>query len=142
MSSVEPSSPAVSARMKLQGRRDTAQELAVRRLLHASGLRYRVAWKIPKLPRRSVDIAFTKARVAVFLDGCFWHGCPQHATKPKANADWWHEKLGKNVARDADTTARLVEDGWTVLRFWEHQAATEVAARVAAEVEHKRSQRA
>ncbi|MFJ3706815.1 very short patch repair endonuclease [Streptomyces sp. NBC_01267] len=141
MSTVEPSSPDVSERMRRQPRRDTRQEKAVRKLLHASGHRYRVAWKIPDMPRRSVDIAFTRAHVAVFLDGCFWHGCPEHATQPKSNAEWWKEKLAKNMARDRDTTERLTESGWTVLRFWEHESPARVAEQVADIVDRERSGR-
>ncbi|MBP2039273.1 very short patch repair endonuclease [Streptomyces avidinii] len=122
-----PSSPGVSARMSRQASRDTTQELAVRRLLHASGLRYRVNFPVPGIRRRTIDIAFTRAKIAVFLDGCFWHGCPEHATQPKANAEWWRAKLEKNMSRDRETTAHLEATGWTVLRFWEHQTPKEVA---------------
>jgi DNA mismatch endonuclease, patch repair protein len=126
-----PSSPSVSARMSRQGRRDTLPEVAVRRLLHASGMRYRVNVPVPGMPRRTIDIVFSKARIAIFMDGCFWHGCPQHATQPKANAEWWRTKLDKNIARDVETTEHLRAEGWTVLRFWEHEAPGEVAARIA-----------
>lgn len=129
-----PSSPGVSARMSRQGRRDTAPELAVRRLLHASGHRYRVNAPVPGMPRRTVDIVFSRAKVAVFLDGCFWHGCPQHATEPKANSDWWRQKLDRNMVRDRETTTHLAGAGWTVLRFWEHEDPQAVAAAVAATV--------
>ncbi|MFD9480936.1 very short patch repair endonuclease [Streptomyces nojiriensis] len=122
-----PSSPGVSARMSLQPSRDTAQEMAVRRLLHASGLRFRVNVPVPGMPRRTIDIAWSGAKIAVFLDGCFWHGCPQHATQPKANAEWWRTKLGKNMARDRETRAHLEAAGWIVLRFWEHEEATAIA---------------
>lgn len=125
-----PSSTGVSDRMSRQGRRDTAPELAVRRLLHAAGLRYRLQWRVPDMSRRTIDIAFPGRRVAVFIDGCFWHGCPRHATSPKANAAWWRTKLDGNVARDGETTAHLEALGWTVLRFWEHQAPAEIAAEV------------
>ncbi|MEU4359575.1 very short patch repair endonuclease [Streptomyces virginiae] len=126
-----PSSAAVSARMSRQVSRDTAQEVAVRRLLHAAGLRYRVNLPVPGMRRRTIDIAFTRARIAVFLDGCFWHGCPQHATRPKANAEWWRAKLEKNMSRDRETTAHLEDAGWTVLRFWEHELPDEVARKIA-----------
>ncbi|MEU9054174.1 very short patch repair endonuclease [Streptomyces sp. NPDC048384] len=118
--------------MSKQSSRDTAQEVAVRRLLHAAGLRYRVNVPVPGMPRRTIDIVFTKAKIAVFLDGCFWHGCPEHATQPKANAEWWREKLAKNVARDSETTRHLEAAGWTVLRFWEHERPDAVARSVAA----------
>lgn len=125
-----PSSPSVSARMSRQSSRDTAPEVAVRRILHAAGLRYRVNVPVPGMPRRTIDIAFTKARIAIFLDGCFWHGCPQHATHPKANAAWWRAKLDKNMARDRETSEHLREQGWTVLRFWEHEAPDAIALAV------------
>ncbi|MET8455870.1 very short patch repair endonuclease [Streptomyces parvulus] len=130
MSEAVPSSAAVSARMSRQGSRDTAPEVAVRRLLHASGMRYRVNVPVPGMPRRTIDIVFPRTKVAVFLDGCFWHGCPQHATHPKANAEWWRTKLDKNMARDAETTAHLQREGWTVLRFWEHEVPETVAKKV------------
>ncbi|MFG3079304.1 very short patch repair endonuclease [Streptomyces parvulus] len=130
MSEAVPSSAAVSARMSRQGSRDTAPEVAVRRLLHASGMRYRVNVPVPGMPRRTIDIVFPRTKVAVFLDGCFWHGCPQHATHPKANAEWWRTKLDKNMARDAETTAHLQQEGWTVLRFWEHEVPETVANKV------------
>lgn len=109
-------------------KRDNGPEMAVRRLLHAAGLRYRVAWPVPGQRRRTIDIAFTRARVAVYIDGCFWHGCPLHGTSPKANAAWWAEKIAANRARDADVTAQLHDLGWTVLRFWEHEPPPDVAA--------------
>ncbi|GAA2229035.1 hypothetical protein GCM10010232_14000 [Streptomyces amakusaensis] len=125
-----PSSAAVSARMSRQVSRDTAPEIAVRKLLHAAGLRYRVNVPVPGMRRRTIDIVFGPAKVAVFMDGCFWHGCPQHATRPKANAEWWREKLDKNMARDRETTEHLRAQGWTVLRFWEHESPKAVARAV------------
>jgi DNA mismatch endonuclease, patch repair protein len=118
---VKPSSLGTSARMSRQASRDTAPELAVRRTLYAAGHRYRLHRPVPDMPRRTIDIVFPGAKVAVFLDGCFWHGCPQHATQPKANAKWWRAKLDGNMARDAETTTHLRDLGWTVLRFWEHE---------------------
>ncbi|WP_338142436.1 very short patch repair endonuclease [Georgenia faecalis] len=126
------SGAAVSARMSTLRRRDTAPEVAVRRLLHAAGRRYRVAYRVPGNARRTIDIAFTRARVAVFIDGCFWHGCTEHGTQPTSNSAWWSSKLGANQARDADTTARLVERGWIVLRFWEHEEPESVVERILA----------
>ncbi|MEU2750323.1 very short patch repair endonuclease [Streptomyces collinus] len=116
--------------MSRQASKDTAVELAVRRLLHAAGLRYRVEYPVPGLPRRRIDVAFPRAKVAVLIDGCFWHGCPQHATRPKANAEWWRTKLERNMARDRETTEHLVAAGWTVLRFWEHEDPADVAGQV------------
>jgi DNA mismatch endonuclease (patch repair protein) len=101
-------------------RRDNDAELALRRALHAAGYRYRVTYPVPGLPRRSIDVAFTRAKVAVFVDGCFWHGCPEHGTSPRANSAWWRAKIEANRARDRDTSARLAEQGWRVMRVWEH----------------------
>lgn len=115
--------------MSVQRRKDTEPELRLRKLLHAEGFRYRVNYPVPGAARRTVDIAFTRSRLAVFIDGCFWHGCPQHGTSPSANSDWWAAKLAANHARDNDTNARLVEAGWRVLRIWEHEPA-EVAAKI------------
>lgn len=127
--------------MSRQGRQDTEPELAVRRLLYAAGLRYRLQRRVPGMARRTIDIAFPGPRIAVFLDGCFWHGCPEHATSPKANAAWWRTKLDKNMARDAETTAHLEAEGWIVLRFWEHEAPEDVAARVVAAIHRARDRR-
>nr|WTB36127.1 very short patch repair endonuclease [Streptomyces sp. NBC_00830] len=135
MSTAKPSSPGVSARMSRQARRDTTPEVAVRKLLHAAGYRYRINERVPGMSRRTIDIAFTRAKVAVMIDGCFWHGCPEHATQPKSNAEWWREKLDRNMTRDVETTEHLVAAGWTVLRFWEHESAEDVASRIAAAVE-------
>jgi DNA mismatch endonuclease, patch repair protein len=106
--------------MQLTPRRDTPCELAIRSAVHRLGLRFRVDWQLPGTRRRA-DLAFVSARVAVFVDGCFWHGCPQHATWPKANASWWRTKLKGNVKRDRDTDTRLSDSGWKVMRFWEHE---------------------
>ncbi|MFJ2892680.1 MULTISPECIES: very short patch repair endonuclease [unclassified Streptomyces] len=127
--------------MSRQLSKDTGAELAVRRLLHAAGLRYRVEYPVPGMARRRIDVAFTRARVAVLIDGCFWHGCPEHATRPKANAEWWRKKLDRNMARDLETTEHLIAQGWTVLRFWEHESPDAVAARVAVIVEQRLTER-
>ncbi|WP_115163632.1 very short patch repair endonuclease [Kocuria rosea] len=110
-----------SHRMSRQRRRDTKPEMLLRRELHRRGLRYRVDAQLPGLPRRRADVLFTRKKIAVFVDGCFWHACPRHTTIPKNNADWWKAKLEGNSARDRDTDLRLQEIGWTVLRFWEHE---------------------
>lgn len=137
-STVRPSSPGVSARMSRQASRDTKPEVAVRKLLHAAGYRFRVNARVPDMPRRTIDIAFTRAKVAVMIDGCFWHGCPVHATQPKSNAQWWRDKLDRNMARDRETTEHLAAAGWTVLRFWEHETPEGAAELVAAAVERRR----
>jgi DNA mismatch endonuclease, patch repair protein len=113
--------------MQANRSRDTKPELEVRRALHRLGLRYRVAIAPEPGLRRRADIVFTRARVAVFIDGCFWHGCPEHGRSSFShNVDYWPAKIAANVARDADTTERLRQAGWLVLRFWEHEAATEI----------------
>lgn len=116
--------------MQAQRTRDTAPELAVRRILHARGFRYRVdRAPLPALRRRA-DLVFGPSRVAVYVDGCFWHGCPEHGTSPSANAEWWRDKITRNRARDADTDSRLAEAGWLVVRAWEHEDPGAVAERV------------
>ncbi|WP_082376258.1 very short patch repair endonuclease [Nocardiopsis sp. NRRL B-16309] len=107
--------------------RDTKPEVAIRHLVHAAGLRYRVAAKPLPGMRRTADLLFGPTRVAVFVDGCFWHGCPEHFVPPKTNPDYWDAKIGGNTKRDRDTDARLAEAGWLVLRFWEHQDPAECA---------------
>lgn len=113
---------AAVATMKANRRRDTKPELALRRLLHAAGYRYRVDYRIdlPDGSRVRPDIVFTKRKVAVFVDGCFWHGCPEHGTQPKSNQGYWGPKLARNQERDRRNTAQLVMGGWDVVRFWEH----------------------
>lgn len=111
----------------------TGPELALRRELHRRGLRFRV--NHPGLPGRP-DIAFTRAKVAVFVDGCFWHACPQHGTMPRHNRDWWRAKLDRNVARDRRKDAALGELGWSVLHIWEHESAVSAADRVEAAWRH------
>ncbi|MCU7722287.1 very short patch repair endonuclease [Actinoplanes sp. KI2] len=120
--------------MSRQRRRNTQPEVAIRKRLHAMGLRFRVTMPIPGMPRRTMDIAFTRARVAVFVDGCFWHVCPEHATRPAANSDWWFRKLTGNQARDVATNDHLAALGWRVVRIWEHENPAEAADRIAAVV--------
>lgn len=116
--------------MQATRQRDTPAELALRRELHRRGLRYRVDYPpLRGLPRRA-DIVFTRAKVAVFSDGCWWHGCPEHRTWPKANATWWEAKIHANQQRDRDTDTRLKAAGWTVVRVWEHEDALEAADRI------------
>lgn len=124
----EPLSDAVRRHMSDQRRTGTSPELALRRALFAAGARYRVEYPVPGAPRRTIDIAFPGHKLAVFVDGCFWHGCPEHAAAPKHNADWWREKLQRNVERDRDTDRILVAAGWTVVRVWEHEESIAAAA--------------
>lgn len=115
-------------RLEIVGR-DTPRELALRSSAHRRGLRFRVDWPLPGTRRRA-DLVFIQARVAVFVDGCFWHGCPLHGTWPKTNAQWWRDKITTNVRRDRATTATLEVAGWRVLRFWEHEDMSEATARI------------
>jgi DNA mismatch endonuclease (patch repair protein) len=123
--------------MRRQARQNTRPELALRRELTRRSLRYRLQVRVPGTRRRA-DVAFIGAKVAVFVDGCFWHSCPQHGTSPKANARWWAEKLATNKARDADTDQRLAANGWLVMRVWEHEAPTAAAARIDRAVARRR----
>ena len=124
--------------MRANRGRDTGPELAVRRLVHAAGLRYRVSARPLPALRRTADLVFTRRRIAVFVDGCFWHGCPDHHTTARTNAAYWAEKVRANRERDADTDRRLGEAGWTVLRFWEHEEPAAVAERIVAAVREAR----
>lgn len=117
--------------MKNTASRDTPPELALRRRLHAMGFRYRVDTRPVAAMRRTADIVFRPCSVAVFVDGCFWHSCPVHGSKPKSNAQWWSEKLAANVQRDRDTDKRLAEAGWEVVRVWEHEDPAEAASHIA-----------
>ncbi|MBY6683497.1 DNA mismatch endonuclease Vsr [Rhodococcus sp. BP-316] len=125
-----PTDAATSARFKKQKRRDTKPEVALRKELHRAGLRYFVDKAPLKGMRRRADVVFPRRRVAVYVDGCFWHSCPEHATHPRNNAQWWADKLAANVARDRDTDRRLDEAGWTVVRIWEHEDPAVAAERV------------
>lgn len=113
-----PLNEAVSRQMSAMPNRDTGTERALRRELYKRGMRYRTHLKT--LPGRP-DIAFTRARIAVFVDGCFWHRCPDHGTAPKNNGKWWAEKLDANVARDRRTDGELQKLGWTTIHVWEHE---------------------
>lgn len=133
------SSPAVRQRMQRQATRNTAPELAVRRLLHAAGLRYRVDIAPLAGLRRRADVVFRTARVAVFVDGCFWHGCPEHGQRgTHANPTYWSRKVTKNQERDRDTDRRLEEAGWTSIRAWEHEQPVAIATKVIAAVKSRR----
>ena len=125
--------------MSRLGRRDTLPERALRSELHRRGLRFRVDRAPVKGLRSRADLVFGPARVAVYVDGCFWHSCPEHATKPKANAEWWEQKLKRNRERDAETDRVLREHGWEVVRIWEHEDPVEAADRVQSAVESRRS---
>lgn len=117
--------------MRANRRSDTGPECALRSELHARGRRFRKDFRVDVSNLRvPVDVAFPRARVAVFVDGCFWHRCPLHASDPKRNAEFWERKLQRNVERDRLVDETLVEAGWTVVRCWEHESAGEAADRV------------
>lgn len=128
---LEPPTESKRRAMRAQRERDTEPEIALRRALHKRGLRYRVDAPLP-LPgvRRKCDVLFAGPRVAVFVDSCFWHVCPEHATWPKANGEWWEAKLTKNRERDRDTDRRLRAAGWKVVRVWEHEDPERAADKV------------
>lgn len=126
------SSPRTRAVMRANRSRDTSLELRLRSRLHALGLRYRVDYRVDcGKSRIRIDIAFTRRQVAVFVDGCFWHGCDQHPRSPKSNLAYWTPKIEGNRARDAAQTAALEHAGWVVIRGWEHEPLDLVVERVA-----------
>ena len=140
MPGLVPSSSDASRRMAKVRQTGTDAELALRREMYRIGLRYRVGYEVLKQPRRVADVAFPGRKIAVFVDGCFWNGCPEHATWPKRNANFWRQKIEANRRRDADTNARLQANGWTALRFWSHESpveAAETVARVVAKADTK-----
>jgi DNA mismatch endonuclease (patch repair protein) len=126
--------------MSKQRQRDTQPEILLRRELHSRGLRFRISRRPVPAFRSEADIVFGPARISVYVDGCFWHGCPQHATWPVANAEWWRSKIELNRARDRKTDEVLKGAGWTVLRVWEHEDPVRAADRVEAAVRARRAQ--
>lgn len=129
----EPRDAAATKVGKGNRRTDTKPEVALRSELHRRGLRFRKDHPIRVEGRRPIrpDVVFTRARVAVFVDGCFWHGCPEHQVVPKSNPGYWIPKLRRNTERDCEADAALEADGWTVLRFWEHEDPAQSAVAVA-----------
>ncbi|MBZ9920172.1 very short patch repair endonuclease [Mesorhizobium sp. BR1-1-7] len=127
------SSPA-SHRMSRTPSRDNAFERTIRSLIFTRGLRYRVHFSLPAMPRRTCDVAFPKKKIAIFLDGCFWHACPVHGSQAKTNSDFWSKKLKRNADRDHETDIHLYSQGWRVLRFWEHEQPYDIVDRIVAEV--------
>jgi DNA mismatch endonuclease (patch repair protein) len=110
--------------------RDNSLERSLRSELHRRGFRFRLHRRVLPGTTRSIDIAFVDPRVAIFVDGCFWHGCPLHSTWPKNNAAWWRDKIETNRKRDRDTDGRLISLGWIVIRVWEHEDAIAAADRI------------
>ncbi|XVV10950.1 very short patch repair endonuclease [Actinoplanes sp. CA-131856] len=125
-------SPAVRRVMQGNRRRDTRPELAIRRAAHRRGLRYRVDARPVAGRARRADMVFPRLQVAVFVDGCFWHGCPDHYRPTRSNRDYWHSKIARNVARDRETDEWLRSAGWTVVRVWEHEVPDEAVDRLIA----------
>jgi len=125
-----PSSEAALKRMQAAKPRDTAPEKALRSALHKKGLRYRTDVRPVKELNRRADIVFRSANVAIFVDGCFWHGCPIHGTQAKANAEFWKNKIKQNQERDADTNERLKKEGWKVVRVWEHEDSRKMSEKI------------
>jgi len=110
---------------------DTRPEVALRSEVHRRGLRFRKEVALRPAQRICrVDIVFPAVRLAVFIDGCFWHGCPEHGNQPKVNTEYWSVKLAKNVSRDAMVNAELEDAGWAVLRVWEHEDVQDAASRI------------
>ncbi|NUW43283.1 very short patch repair endonuclease [Nonomuraea rhodomycinica] len=124
--------------MSRQRSRNTQVEVLLRKELHRAGLRFRVHRRPVSDLRREADVVFGPARVAVFVDGCYWHGCPEHATWPKTNADFWREKINRNRERDRDTDQKLTDVGWMPIRVWEHEDPTEAAKSIVAVVRERR----
>ena len=117
------SSPSTRKVMQANRRSDTGPELRYRRQLHALGIRFRVGVKVEPALRRTADVAIKSLRLAIFIDGCFWHGCPEHWSCPQTNEEFWSSKIAKNIRRDRETDQILRDKGWTVMRFWEHEEA-------------------
>lgn len=116
--------------MQANRRRDTRPEMIIRRLVHARGLRYRVdARPLPGV-RHTADMVFPRARVAVFIDGCFWHGCVEHYRAPASNTSYWAAKVVRNRARDQSVDETLTASGWKVIRIWEHEPPESAAHRI------------
>lgn len=125
------SSAATAATMRANRRRDTMPEVRLRSALHRRGWRFRIDLPVEAASRRvRPDIAFTRRRVAVFVDGCFWHGCPEHQQRPKANASFWDEKFRRTAERDVADTDSLERSGWIVVRVWEHESTCDAVAAV------------
>jgi DNA mismatch endonuclease (patch repair protein) len=127
-------SPATRRAMQANRRRDTAPEMAIRRLVHAAGLRYRVDARPLFSARHTADMIFTRAQVAVFIDGCWWHGCADHYRPPASNTAYWAGKVARNRERDRLANETLAEAGWSVIRIWEHEAPESAASRIEAAV--------
>lgn len=123
--------------MQANRSKDTSPEVAVRSALHRAGLRFRKHYRPVATLRCEADVVFRRQRIAVFIDGCYWHGCAEHAQVPTTNHEYWLAKIGGNVARDARNNKVLADAGWLVLRFWEHEPADEVVKAVRAAISER-----
>jgi DNA mismatch endonuclease (patch repair protein) len=132
------STPGVRNRMQLQPSFETQPELLLRRALHTRGLRYRTHRRILPGRSRTVDIVFGPSKVAVLVDGCFWHGCPEHYRIPRTNEAYWRPKIEGNRSRDKETSELLQAKGWLVIRVWEHEDTEDAADRVELAVRQRR----
>lgn len=135
------STPGVRRKMQSQQTSETGPEMEIRRALHREGLRYRVDRRPDPSIRRRADIVFTKAKVAVFVDGCFWHNCPEHGSMPGRNVAYWEPKPHRNAERDAETNQLLTERGWEVIRGWEHEDPREAVESIRRAVVQRRLSR-
>ncbi|WP_202909946.1 very short patch repair endonuclease [Mycobacteroides abscessus] len=131
--------PVVSRRMSNTRGRDTGPEREVRARLHARGFRYRVNVRPVRELRRTADIVFRPTKVAVMIDGCFWHGCPEHYRPATIRSDFWQAKVRENTSRDSQTNLLLAEHGWLVLRYWEHEDPDAVVASIVTAVTTRRA---
>jgi len=136
---VSPPTAAVRRRMQRTRARDNPFEMSVRSKLFARGLRYRIHYPVSGMKRITCDLALPGARIAVFLDGCFWHGCEAHPPLVKKNTGFWMEKIERNRARDMRVRAHLDDIGWTTLRFWEHEAVEAIVERIVSTAEERRA---
>ena len=134
---ISPSSDAARNRMRAVRRQGTKAEMALRAALTSLGLRFEHNQRPSSSLRREADILFPHERIAIFVDGCFWHGCPIHGTRAKANAEFWQRKIERNKARDEETNEILSEEGWLVIRVWEHVDALTAAHHIAAHVNER-----
>jgi len=134
----DPLNESVRQRFRTQRVRDTEAELAIRRAVHRTGLRYRVNVRPTSELRVRADMVFTRAKVAVFIDGCFWHGCPDHFIPPKNNGEWWAAKIQGNRDRDARSRADLDTLGWKVVSIWEHTDTADAANEITSVVAERR----
>ena len=120
-------SEAARKSMQANKSRDTGPEVLLRRELFRRGLRYRVSYAPLTGVRRTIDIAFPRLRIAVLVDGCFWHGCPEHYRAPRSHKDYWEAKVQRNMARDHATTQMLQDADWQVIRLWAHESVSQMA---------------